>query len=240
MPYDVGMKYVPGPMFGQFSGSQGNTTASHNRYGSYTRNRVIPVNPSTPAQTAVRVLLTSFSQQWRALTQGDRDGWIALAILDPTIDTQGQPIVLSGQAYYVGFNMQRDTVGLVRLDIAPALVEVPPSITSAAFTISGGVPTMTYTPVVVNGSATNFQVIKATAPLSAGINFVSASLYKIILVIAGNEPVVPPEDIEGGYAAVFGSAWEAAVGMKIGYRVIGISDSGFRGDNIDFLESIAA
>lgn len=233
------MKYVPGPMFGQFSGSQGNTVASHNRYGSYTRNRVIPVNPSTPDQTAIRTLLTSFSQNWRDLTDGERTGWRDLADLDPTVDTQGQTIVLSGQAYYVGFNIQRDTVGLVRLDVAPALVEVPPAILSAVFAINGGGATMEYTPAVDDGSATNFQVIQATSPLSAGINFISRSLYKNLGAIAGDDPVAPPEDIEPIYSAVFGDAWQTSTGMKIAFRIIGISDSGFRGDNTDFLEFIA-
>ncbi len=234
------MQYVPGPMFGQFSGSQGNTTASHNRYTSYVRNRVVPVNPSTPDQTAVRAEFTNYSQNWRNLTQAEQNGWTALAILDPGVGPLGQPKILSGSVYYNGFNIQRASVGLVRLDVAPALVEVPPSVIAALIQPSGGTGIMDYTPTTNDGTATNFQLIRATAPLSNGINFVGRSLYKNITSIAGDAPLVPPEDLSTTYEAVFGTGWQTSIGMKIGFRVCGVSDSGFTGAQTDFLVQIGA
>lgn len=227
-------------MFGQLSGSMGNTTASHNSGGSYLRNRVIPVNPNTPAQSAIRTQFTSFSQNWRDLTQAEQNGWIQLAILDPTTDTQGNAITLSGQAYYVGFNSQRAAVGLARLDVAPAMTEVPPAVLSAVNLFSGGGGTMDYSPTVDGGTIGNFQLIQMTAPLSNGINFVGRSLYKQITNLAGNDPVVPPEDLATAYELVHGAGWQASIGMKIGLRVVGCSDSGFSGDATTFLVPITA
>lgn len=234
------VKYVPGPFVGQLSGSQGNTTASRNRSGSYLRNRVIPVNPNSPSQTSFRTVFTEFSQAWRGLTQGQRDGWDALAQLDPKLDVQGQSIVLQANAYYIGFNMDRNSVGLARLDNAPAMVEVPPAVTSAVLAISGGTPSIGYTPTVVDGTATNFQAIYATPQMSAGVNFAGRSDFRLITVIAGNAPVVPPEDLTAAYTAIFGTGWETSVGMRIAWRFKGVSDSGFVGDFTQQFEAIAA
>lgn len=230
------MKYVPGPAFGQFSGSQGNTVASHNRFGSYLRNRTIPVNPNTPSQTSARNAFTDFSQTWRILTPSQQLGWTQLADIDPIIDTQGQSIVLTGIAYYVRFNMNRRSVGEARLATAPALVEAPPTIASAVLTLSGGAAAMDYTPTVTDGTPTNFQLIMATQQLSAGISFVGRSDFRVLGFIAGDAPAVPPEDIVPIYEAVHGEAWRTSVGMQIAYRFTGISDSGFIGD---FLQQFA-
>lgn len=229
-------KYVPGPMIGQLSGSQGNTTFSHNRSGSYTRNRTIPVNPSTPSQTSARTSFTDFSQTWRVLSASQQLGWEQIAALDPIIDSQGQSIVLSGIAYYVRFNMNRRAITLPRLAVAPPLVEAPPQVQSAILAISGGGPSILYTPTVIDGTPTNFQGIQATQVLSQGISFVGRSDFRRISQLAGDEPAVPPEDLEAVYSAVFGSTWETQVGMQIAFRFTGFSDTGFIGD---FLQQFA-
>jgi len=227
-------------MSGQFPGPQGNPGASHNRFGSYTRNRTIPVNPNTASQTSARAAFTSFSQLWRAIGPAQQAGWTALSELDPVIDTQGQSIVLTGIAYYVRFNMNRRSLSLARLDTAPALVEPPPLIESAVLALSGSAGDMDYTPTVINGSATNFQLIMATAPQSPGVSFVGRSDFRVLGEIAGNEPVAPPQSIQPIYAAVFGSGWETDIGMLIAYRFTGFSDSGFPGDFIQQFAIIGA
>lgn len=227
-------------MFGQFSGSQGNTVASHNRFGSYTRNRTIPVNPNTPSQTSARNAFTDFSQTWRILTASQQLGWTQLAELDPIIDTQGQSITLTGIAYYVRFNMNRRSVGEARLATAPALVEAPPTIESAVIAISAVLPSIDYTPTVIDGTPTNFQLIMATAPLSAGVAFAGRSDFRVITSIAGDAPAAPPEFLTAPYEAVFGISWRTSVGMQIAFRFTGLSDSGFIGDFLQQFEAIGA
>lgn len=227
-------------MVGQLSGSQGNTTFSHNRSGSYIRNRVIPVNPNTTSQTAARSAFTSFSQNWRDLSQSDQSSWVSLADIDPIEDRQGQSIVLSGIAYYTRFNMRRRSVALARLDTAPALVEVPPAVTAATFVLSGGGDSMAWTPTVSDGSATNFQQLLATPPVSNGINFFGRGDFRNFDLIAGTDPAVPPEQLEIPYAVVFGTGWNTSVGMKIAIRAYGVSDSGFVGDFLQVTSVIGA
>lgn len=221
------MKYVPSALIGQMSGSQGSTVASHNRYGSYLRNRTIPVNPNSPAQSTIRALLAAFSQQWRILTAGQQTGWRSLSELLPRTDVQGQTIVLAGNIFYNSFNITRDSVSLARLDTAPALVEVPPSFNILDAQLSVGGPTMTLFPGIINGTATNRLLISATPALSAGITFVKPSLYRNITTIVGD--TILASDVQAAYETIFGADWQTQEGMQISFRGIGVSDTGFVG-----------
>src|SRR5882762_2144010 len=58
-----------------WSGSQGSRTFSHNKGGAYTRNRRIPVNPTTVSQGAVRNQLAASSANWANLSDADRNAW---------------------------------------------------------------------------------------------------------------------------------------------------------------------
>jgi hypothetical protein len=84
------MKYVPGAFVGVLSRSQGSTTASHNRFGAYLRNRIIPVNPNTSKQADARATLASNSSRYRTLSEGQRAGWAALGAQITRLDTLGQ------------------------------------------------------------------------------------------------------------------------------------------------------
>lgn len=233
------VKYLPGLMVGQLSGSVGSTTASHNWAGSYFRSRTIPTNPNTPSQTAARVAFTNFTQTWRTLSAATQLGWENLAMLDPIIDPLGASIVLPGIAYYTSFNMTRRSAGLARLDTAPPLVEVPPGITAAVL-VASVAATIDYTPTVVDGTASNHQVIYATAPISPGVTFLGRGDFRVIARINGNAPLLPPEDLTPAYQAVFGSGWTSSIGMQIGFRFKGVSDVGFTQDFLQELTTIVA
>lgn len=115
------MKYVPGIAFGQFSRSQGSTTASHNRFGSYTRNRVTPVNPNTTKQAAQRAILSSLSAMYRTLTSTQRAGWAALGAQMTRLDSLGQSYSLTGLQAFTSINRNLGTVGASYISAAPAL-----------------------------------------------------------------------------------------------------------------------
>ena len=234
--YTAAMKYVPSMFIGQLSGSEGSNTASHNRYASYFRNRTIPVNPRTPAQTLVRDALTSFSQNWRNLSQSAQTAWQQIADLVPIQNSQGQTIILSGQAFYVRFNLQRRSVALARLDVAPAAVEVPPSFTSATVVLNGTGAILTVSPIVVDGTGTNFALMYATPVLGPGINFIKPSDYRVFSAPPASDPV--PNDRLAAYEAVFGAGWRTQIGMRIAFKFKGISDAGFQGDSIEIIDTI--
>lgn len=105
------MKYAPSALIGRLSRSAGSTTAGHNRYGAYLRNRVIPTNPASPAQTAVRGNFGTLSSGWRGLTSAQRTAWSSLGANITRTDTLGQTYTLTGQAAYMLVNRNLYTIG---------------------------------------------------------------------------------------------------------------------------------
>ena len=225
------MLYVPSLFIGQLSGSEGSNTASHNRYGSYFRNRTIPVNPRTPAQTLVRDALASFSQNWKNLSGAAQAAWQALADLIPIQNRQGQTVTLSGQNFYVRFNLMRRSVGLPRIDVAPAGLEVPPSFSTFIADPNGTLGQMNFVVTIIDGTADNFVAEYATPPLSPGRNFIKPSDYRLIAFNIGS--TASPIDKVIAYEVVFGDTWRAQLGMKISLKVFGVSDSGFQGEAVE-------
>ncbi len=117
------MKYVPSALIGQLSRSQGSTTASHNRFGSYFRNRVTPTNPNTAKQATQRATIQAASAQWRLLSEAQRAGWTALGANMTRQDSQGQEYSLTGLQAYTSQYRNNTLVGGTILSAAPALAE---------------------------------------------------------------------------------------------------------------------
>ena len=98
---------------------------SKNRYGSYIRNKVTPVNPQTSYQQNARQQLGVLSSQWNGLTDAQRSGWRALASQIPSTDIFGDQKFLSGQVLYVKLNANLDKIGETTVSPAPAPVSIP-------------------------------------------------------------------------------------------------------------------
>lgn len=230
------MKYVPGPAFGQFSGSQGSTTASRNRYGSYLRNRVQPVNPNTASQTFVRDFFAGLQQGWRDLTESQRTGWAQLAPEVPLVNSLGQEIVLAGNALYTRINILRNQASKATIDDAPAL-DAAPVLTQSDFTPETGGFTMEWDYTATGGAAANRFLIRASAPRSPGKAFVGRSDLRQINDVAGN--VASPVDVVAQYEAIFGQSWRTMAGMEIVLEVLPISENGFPGTPVRTFSLIA-
>lgn len=128
------MKYKP--LIGdQMSGSMGGVVASHNKGGTYFRQRAIPVNSNTSFQQAVRSVFTSLAAAWNGtLTQAQRDAWKVYADNTPVTDRIGATIVLPPMSMYIRSNTARLQMGLARVDAGPTTFGLPeftpPTITS--------------------------------------------------------------------------------------------------------------
>lgn len=104
------------------SGSVGGTTYSHNRGGPYMRSRVVPTNPGTPKQIAVRSILSQLTSLWLStLTAIQRISWDTYAenVLLP--NPLGEPRNVGGLGMYVRSNVPRLQSGLPRVDTAPSI-----------------------------------------------------------------------------------------------------------------------
>ncbi len=218
------MKYVPGPAFGQFSGSQGNTTASHNKFGAYTRSRTIPVNPNTSAQAQARGFFAQLSTAWRSLTPAQREDWIQLGAQMVRMDPLGVQYNLTGLQAFISVNQLRLFSGLNVVNDAPPLGTAPLiSDLAATFSLAlGGTHELTW-----NGTlgANDRLYVFATRPSSPGRNFFGPREHRLILISPPAQ--TSPLSILTEYAAKFPGA---ASGQKVSYRVKAI--------NADFVSRI--
>lgn len=146
---------------------------SANRYGSYVRNKVTPVNPQTSFQQNARAIFGALSSEWRSLTEAQRKSWNQGTKDFPFTDIFGDTKHLSGQSLFVKLNANLDYLGQPRALTAPSAVSFPDAGLDmpANFSWSNSSITLTTTAdeADLNGFATALYV---TDPVPPGVNFV--------------------------------------------------------------------
>lgn len=215
-------KYVPSALLGRISRSAGSTTFGHNRFGAYFRNRVIPTNPVTGPQTAVRVDFGDHSSNWRTLTAEQQAVWTAYGENYAKTDSLGETYSLTGLQAYVSVNRNLATYGAAAITV-PGLFSPPSGLATATATADsslGGSMEVAYTATPL-GANTKLAIF-ATRPLSAGINFQPNGAYKLIKVTAA--AAASPADIAAEYTAIYGSV--GLTGEKILYKLVVLNSLG--------------
>lgn len=102
------------------SGSIAGVTASRNKGGAYFRERVMPINPNSTQQAAVRSLMSSLTAVWRdTLTPAERALWNTYAENTPLTNRIGETVFISGLSHFIRSNLPRMQAGLARIDAAP-------------------------------------------------------------------------------------------------------------------------
>lgn len=98
----AGIVPTPGAPTG---GSYGSITIGRNRYGTYQRNRTVPVNPNSPRQVAARSAFRAAVNQWTTDIQGsiNADAWGVYADAVPWLNKAGQETRLSAQAMFIRY-----------------------------------------------------------------------------------------------------------------------------------------
>ena len=140
------MKIKYGMLAGALSGSQGNTTASHNRYGAYLRERVIPTKVSNEFTLQARGRLIDVSQSWGALTAAQMLSWNTWAQSNPITDRLGDKQVLTGHAAFVQLNARLLVSGSAKILVPPS--EAAPlalATTTVTYNIGAGTSTIAFT-----------------------------------------------------------------------------------------------
>ena len=108
------------------SGSTDGIVASHNRGGTYFRNRATPTNPNSPQQAAVRAIFRQLGAAWRdTLTAAQRAAWDTYALNTPIPNALGDPINVGGLGMYQRGNVARLQAGLARVDDGPTPFRLP-------------------------------------------------------------------------------------------------------------------
>lgn len=92
---------------------------SANRYGSYIRNKVTPVNPQSIYQQNARQILSNLSSGYRNLSKNNIAAWNGSGVNFPFTDIFGDVKHLSGQTLFVKLNSNLLKVGQSQIDTPP-------------------------------------------------------------------------------------------------------------------------
>lgn len=184
---------------------------SRNRYGSYIRNKVTPVNPQTQYQQQARAIFSAASSAWAELTQSARQGFAALAESHKYTDIFGDEKALDGKAMFVKLNSNLQHAGLPMISKAPSFQELG-SITNINLFVEAVDDIMNDMALSVTtaGTPANAKIfIFATPPLPPEINFVKNRLR-----LVGSYPA---NDIGAGFISDYPQRFGNA--MKVGDRI---------------------
>jgi len=228
-----GVKYAPSILLGRLSRSAGSTTASHNRFGAYLRNRTIPTNPQSDPQTLVRDNLGALASAYRALDEAQRSGWRDLGLEIVRLDSLGQSYTLTGIQAYIMANRNRFSTGLAAIDDAPAVPTIPTFIPGALTLDTTPTISLAYTPTPI-GAAFSLLVF-ATPAVSAGKNFMPSTRYKFIFASALD--AATPLNLLTSYQALFADPLE---GEKVFFKVKVLHEaSGITGPEVNISQVVA-
>ena len=188
------MALVRFPEGQQRSGSTGGAVFSHNRYGAYIRSRSTPVNPQTARQTAMRNYTRNLSIRWYAvLTAAQRDGWDLYAANVGWQNKFGESVNLTGLNHYVRGNSVRLQAGLVYIDDAPTVFNLPeaPYLFVCSISEAAQVVSVTFDPTepwaVEDGGALAIYMGKPRGPARKFFN----GPWRYIGLVEGNS-ITPP------------------------------------------------
>lgn len=202
-------KFTPGAIISEIRGTIASTTFSKNAAGAIIRNRVKPINRNSNAQNIQRQIFATISSAWRGLTQVQRNSWIEATPDFPYQDSLGQTKQLTGAQLHQKLNLNRLLIGEAMIPTAPPQTSFPEfNIGAVAATTSTFTVTFTPDPVPAGFAL----MVYATRPLSAGIDFVSKSDFRLIQFLDPAD--ASPADIFTDYTAKV-SALTGQSGKKV-------------------------
>ncbi len=196
----------------EISGKIGGTIFSRSKGGTYAKNRVIPLNPQTTAQTLVRQAFGAIAQAWRNLTATQRSAFDAAANGYPYQNRLGESKVLSGSALHQQLNLNLNSINAANINspLAPSTVE-DGTITALSCESGGDI---SLTVLAVGGSTATDWSLEATPSVSNGVSNVSNKFRKIGVIPFASAGL--PFDATTLYETVFGLP---LVGSNVSFRI---------------------
>lgn len=183
---------------------------SKNRYGSYVRNKVTPVNPQSSFQQNARQILGNLSSSFRALTLQQIQAWNEKAKDFPFTDIFGDIRHLTGQTLFVKLNANLEKLGLPRVNDAPDPVGFPQyslEPITVEVGLDGTINGLILDPGIadLDDNDDYVPVVYATRPMSRSISFVKNE-YRFLgsgtVGVAGDVSVSQEWDARFGTAQV--------------------------------------
>jgi hypothetical protein len=191
------------PIFSQASGSIGGTTFSHNRGGMYTRNRVIPTDPGSSYQQAIRSAMATLAAWWsQTLTAQQRIDWRLYASSTAMTNRLGDSVFLTGQQHFIRANVPRLQAGIAVVEDAPVVFNLG-SYTLPTFGTVDGSPSfeIAYTNTDAWAATDDgYMLVYGSPPQSAGRNFFKGP-WRYLGKLDGDtaSPPTSPEDFGSAY-----------------------------------------
>lgn len=205
------MKIKYSALVSDMRGKLNGSVASVNKYASYLRNKVTPVNRKSSAQIAVRNFFTTVAQAWRGLTADQRAQWNAGAKNFSRTNIFGDLKQLSGFNLFMRLNQNLLNVSEAQITVCPLPTEVVPAVcVGAAMDVSNASCDLTLANAINAGTLVE---VFATPGLSAGKSFVASEFKKIKTANSADGNVLA---LDGDYIAVFGSI--PAAGTKVFFK----------------------
>jgi len=204
-------KIVTGGGVAAISGKLGGAVFASNKGGAYMRAFTKPTNPKTSYQEDARDSLAQYSNEWRTLTDEQRESWAAWAATHPIVDRLGASRNLTGSQAYVKVNANRDLAGDATTN---STVPSDPSFVQAIVDVNAPIVadvSDSFMRFSLGSGAANAQVlfVYITPALSAGIN---ASF--------GQERLLPAITLDAGMVSAgvveIDTAWIARFGSMSG------------------------
>jgi len=182
-------------------GSVGGQTVSKNHYGRFLRGKVSPALVQNAYTAVRRNEFLRLSQNWKALTQDNRDLWNAATESYTFTDSMGVEYHPTGKNLYVSLNLNLFTISESETDSPPAKVLPTEDLTFTykALTSAGAVE-VTFEGMPVDTDCK--MVIFGSDSISPGINYTSTVLRLVgVYVVSGGTDY----DIATEYIAKFGN-----------------------------------
>jgi len=209
---------------GSLSGKLAGTVYSHNRWGGYIRQLVMPTQPRTAFQQDQRARIASAAERWHDLTASDRLQWQSFASQIVRTDRLGQPLSYNGFTAFMLINTERLFVGEAIKDDPPLFWQgrQPDTIT---FSVAASV--MSLSAVMEGGTSmvdtgTNYLVAWSQPYQSSGAMF--AKTWRAFSVQPPDTAF--PINLSADWGTRFG-AIQAATGRRyfLGVTLVNIVDA---------------
>ena len=189
------------------SGSIGGITASRNRGGQYFRARVVPTDPNTNEQQAMRGLMASITVIWNdVLTAAQRAAWDVYAANVPMTNRLGDTVYHTGLNHFYRSNAALLQNGGTRVDAAPTtynlgeFTAVTVAISEATQLASVGFDSNDDWAKVVGG----YLLLYLSRPQNESINYFRGPYQLAGSVDGAATPPTSPETIAVPFACVEG------------------------------------
>jgi len=190
----------------------GGNVVSRNHYGRFARTYIVPIDPGSPLQLNQRANFAQWSIAWKSVSPADQAAWLAATVDYPRTDSIGNIYYPTAQALYIELNTNLTTIGEAHINTPPIKVDgnVSPDFT-IAITVGGASILLTYSYMLTNTDDT--YIVRATAPLNAGVNFPTTQYrYQQLLTFSGQAT----DDFWAIYTGKYGVP---AIGKRIFFQL---------------------